>query len=91
MARTPPERKNRLQQSPPLQPRTSTFSEADQETLDRFSKDISDYTGRTVSGSAVLRALVRYAGQQRYDWVLAHLPPLIEQEMTSGRTWGKKK
>jgi hypothetical protein len=61
--------------APRYGPRTSTFSEADQETLDRFSKDISDYTGRTVSGSAVLRALVRYAGQQRYDWVLAHLPP----------------
>jgi hypothetical protein len=45
---------------------------------------VSDYTGHTVSGSAIVRALVRYAGQQRYDWGLAYLSPLIEQEITAG-------
>lgn len=42
-----PEEEKSAPAEPPLRPRTSTFSEADQQTLDRFSKDISDYTGRT--------------------------------------------
>jgi hypothetical protein len=60
------------------------------EALQQLSRDATDFLGRTVSGSAVLRALVRQAAQQG--------PPerdafflLIEQELKSGVTWGKKR
>jgi hypothetical protein len=91
MASAKPKGKKSLPQKPLLQVRTITLTPADQATLDRLSKDVSDYTGRIVSGSAIVRALVRYAGQQRYDWGLAYLSPLIEQEMTAGVQWGKRK
>jgi hypothetical protein len=59
--------------------------------LDRLSKDLSDYTGRTVGGSAVIRALLRFAGLQPYHWALSTLAPLVEAEMSAGVLWGKKK
>jgi hypothetical protein len=78
-------------QPPPLQMRMFTVTQDDQATLDRLSKDLRDYSGRAVSASAVLRALVRFAGRQPYQWGLTELSPLIEQEMGAGVLWGKKK
>jgi hypothetical protein len=78
MAYAQPKGKEPPPQKPLLQVRAITLSRADQDILTRLSKDVSDYTGRTVSGSAIVRALVRYAGQHRYDWGLAYLFPLIE-------------
>jgi hypothetical protein len=83
--------KKSLPQKLLLQVKTVTITQSDQDTLDRLSKDVSDYTGRTVSGSAIVRALVRYVGQQRYDWGLAYLSPLIEQEITAGVLWGRER
>jgi hypothetical protein len=90
MTRAQPKSKKSLPQNPPLQVKTITITQADQDTLDRLGRDLTDYTGRAVSGSAIVRALVCYAGQQRYDWGLAYLSPLIEQEMSTGIVWGKK-
>jgi hypothetical protein len=60
------------------------------EVLQRLSRDASDFLGRTVSSSAIVRALVRQIDQQG--------PPasdalflLVEKEMKGGRLWGKKK
>jgi len=61
------------------------------EVLARLSQDATDYTGRKVSGSAVVRALLRYADAQGYEWGIANLCPLIENEMSGGVLWGKKK
>jgi hypothetical protein len=82
MARAKPKGKKPPPQRLPL---------ADQDILDRLSTELTDYTSRTISGSAVIRALIRYAGQQPYQWDLSALSPLVEQEMGAGVLWGKKR
>jgi hypothetical protein len=69
---------------------TFTLTEDVAEMLRRLSSDATDFLGRTVSVSAIVRALVRQLDQQG--------PPasdalflLVEKEMKSGRIWGKKK
>jgi hypothetical protein len=59
-------------------------------TLQRLSQEATDFLGRTVSSSAIVRALVRYIDQQG--------PPasdalflVVEQELKDGVIWGKKK
>jgi len=59
--------------------------------LQSFSQDAKDFTGRAVGDSAILRALVRYAGQQGEQWLREQIFPLIEQELDAGIVWGKKK
>ena len=51
--------------------------------------DATDSSGRRASGSAVIRALLRYANQQGYDWVRQELVPLIEAEQRQ-RIWGSR-
>lgn len=58
--------------------------------LSRVVQDAKDYTGRTVSGSSVVRALLRYTALQGYEWEKAELFPLIETELTTGLVWGKE-
>ena len=60
-------------------------------TLDSIAQDASDAIGWTVSGSAIVRALLRHADEQGGGWIKARLFPLIEQEIQSGMVWGKKK
>lgn len=76
---------------PPGIIRSLSVTPADVRTLDRIAQDASDYIGWTVSGSAIVRALLRYADQQSGEWVKEHLFPLVEQEIQSGTVWGKKK
>jgi hypothetical protein len=78
-------------EKPALVVHSLTLTHADEEILEHLSKDVSDYTGRTISGSAVLRALLRHADRQGYQWFLAQVSPFIEAEMTSGILWGKQK
>jgi len=59
--------------------------------LKRLSRDASDYIGWTVSSSAIVRALVRYAEQQPPGWATSQLFPLVEREIASGTVWGRKK
>jgi hypothetical protein len=91
MARATPRGKKPRPQKPPLLVRTITLTQTDQATLDRLSKDMSDYTGRTISGSAIVRALIRYASQQPATWALSQLAPFVEQELSIGLLWGKQK
>lgn len=79
-----------LQESPPLAVHAFTLTPDVIETLQRLSRDATDFLGRTVSSSAIVRALVRQIDQ--------HGPPasdalflLVEKEMKGGRRWGKKK
>jgi hypothetical protein len=60
-------------------------------TLHQLSADASDRIGRPISSSAVLRALVAYAGEQSPAWAITELDPLIEREIVAGRVWGSKK
>jgi hypothetical protein len=68
-----------------------TLTQADEAILQNLSRDVSDYTGRKISGSAILRALLRYTDQQGYPWLLSQVSPFIEAEISSGVVWGKTK
>jgi hypothetical protein len=80
--------------SPPEQPQlavhTVTLTPDVVEVLQRLSSDASDFLGRKVSSSAIVRALVRQIDQQGPPACDA-LFILVEQEMKDGRIWGKKK
>ena len=71
--------------------RSHTLSHEANTILQQLSQNASDALGWTVSGSAVVRALLRYVEQQPAPWASATLHPLIEQEIASGRIWGSKK
>ena len=71
--------------------RSLTLTPATDEVLQRVSQDASDFVGRTVSSSAVVRALLRHAEQQGAQWIAARIFPLVEAELSSGVTWGKRK
>jgi hypothetical protein len=71
--------------------RTHTLTEENERTLQQLSQETSDVIGWTVSNSAVVRALLRYATEQPSSWVSTTLAPLIEQEMQTGIIWGSKK
>jgi hypothetical protein len=73
---------------PRLFPRSFTLTP----TVDNLlSQDAKDYTGQAVSSSAILRALVHYADQQGEEWIRSQIFPLIEQELSAGVIWGKKR
>ena len=71
--------------------RTLSLTPEDLQTLDRIAQEASDYIGWTVSGSAIMRGLLRHANQQGMGWIREQLAPLIEDEMQRGTVWGKKK
>lgn len=70
---------------------TITLARQDETVLERLSGDASDFVGRKVSGSAILRSLVRYAAAQGEQWAREHVFSLVEREMSSGTVWGSKK
>jgi hypothetical protein len=75
----------------PLKVHTVKLTPAVAEILQRLSQDASDALGWTVSSSAMIRALIRQAGKQPTEWVIAELYLLIEEEIARGRVWGSKK
>jgi hypothetical protein len=83
-ARTKPPKQHLMIRSLTLTQETNRF-------LLRVSQEASDSLGWTVSGSAIVRALLRYAAQQPPSWVPRTLLPLIEQEINAGVLWGSKK
>jgi hypothetical protein len=68
-----------------------TLAMTDREILQRLRQDATDSIGRSVSSSAIMRALVRYADQQDETWAREQLFSLVEQEFNAGIIWGKKK
>jgi hypothetical protein len=71
----------------------STFkiSEGARSVLASLSRDATDIIGREISQAAVLRGLVRLAEQQDDQWIREKLVPTIEEELSAGTTWGRKK
>ena len=59
--------------------------------LKALAQEASNRGGRTISGSAILRALVRYAAQQGRAWQRETIFPVLEEEIASGTVWGTKK
>src|SRR6476659_10219341 len=86
-------RRNRQpqEQEEPLKVVSVKLTSALEQILQQLSREASDRLGWTVSSSAILRALVSYAGQQPISWVLSELMPVIEQEIAAGRVWGSKR
>lgn len=60
-----------------------------EDILRRLSSDASDYIGRAVSNSAIVRALLRQVDQQGPPAVDA-LFVQVEKELKSGVRWGKE-
>jgi len=75
----------------PLAIHSITLTPPDAETLQQLGQEATDYIGRTVSASAIVRVLVRYAGQQGEAWARERLFPFVEQELNAGVRWGKTK
>ena len=71
--------------------RSLTHTYKTEDITRRLAQDATDYIGRTVSNSALIRALIRYADTQGTDWTRYTLFPFIERELESGMVWGKKK
>jgi hypothetical protein len=69
---------------------TFTLTEDVAEMLRRLSGDATDFLGRTVSVSAIVRALVRHVDHQGPPAADA-LFLLVEKEMKAGRVWGRKR
>jgi hypothetical protein len=76
---------------PPLAIRSFTFTPDADDALRHLSSDASDYIGRRVSGSAIVRALLQYADRRGEMWGREELCPFVERELSSGLVWGKKK
>jgi hypothetical protein len=58
--------------------------------LKRLSTDASDFLGRSISSSAIVRALVRQIGRQgREEQQVLFLE--VEKELNAGVRWGKQK
>ena len=70
----------------PLQPTGVTLTPTEVATLDRLAKEQSDFIGRTISRSTVLRALVRLAEVKIRPLELRNA---IEEELQQGRKWGQ--
>jgi hypothetical protein len=84
-------KKTPSKEKPALYVHTMTLTMADKKILQQLGAEATDYIGRTVSGSAIIRVLLRYAKEQKEPWVVTQLCPLIEQELNAGVMWGKKK
>jgi hypothetical protein len=69
---------------------TFTLTEDEVGRLQQLSSDATDFLGRAVSVSAIVRALVRQVDQQSPPAADA-LFFLVAKEMQDGRIWGKKK
>jgi hypothetical protein len=75
----------------PLLIRTHTLTHNTHRALGQLSQEATDTLGWTVSNSALVRALIRYAIQQPQGWKTEALFPLVEQEIEAGTLWGSKK
>ena len=84
----------RAKKNPPIEPPVIhflTMTPTTAKTLQRLSAAASDYIGRTVSESAIVRALLRHIEQYPASWVQARIFPFVEKELESGVVWGSKK
>jgi hypothetical protein len=75
----------------PVLVRSHALTVSTQSTLNYLSHDATDYIGSEVSNSAIVRALIRYVDQQDTLWIRETIFPLVEEEMSRGTRWRKKK
>jgi hypothetical protein len=70
---------------------TVVLTKENVDLLKTLAQEASAQGGRTISGSAILRALVRYADKQGPAWQRENILPVLEEVMASGTVWGTKK
>jgi hypothetical protein len=83
---TTPTRKKRAPAAPlPLTVTAIALTAAERATLDRLAQEQSDFLGRKISRSTLVRALIRFAER---NIVALELRAYIEVELKQGRKWG---
>jgi hypothetical protein len=87
MART---KKPPTQEKPQLAIHSVTLSAEESAILDRLSQEATDFLGRSISNSAVLRALLRQIDKQGPS-AADNLCFEVERELKAGVLWGRKK
>src|SRR5689334_4341305 len=70
---------------------TVVLTKENVDLLKRWAQEASVQGGRTISGSAILRALVRYAEKHGTAWQRKNILPVLEEEIASGTVWGTTK
>lgn len=78
------------QEKPQLSIHSVTLSAEESAILRRLSSSATDFLGRSISSSAVLRALLRQIDKQGLPAAGA-LFLEIEEELKAGVRWGKQK
>jgi hypothetical protein len=86
---TPKKAKSKPVPRPEFLIRTVSLTPVEDEALRQLANDASYYIGRTISGAAIVRALIRQAVQQGPPAADA-LFVLVEKELKDGVRWGKK-
>ena len=87
MART---KKPPTQEKPQFSIHTISLTDGEVKVLGRLNQEASDFLGRTISSSAVIRALLRQIGKQgpaEADALFIE----IEEELKAGMRWGKQR
>ena len=83
----PPRKKATTPATPaPLNSVGVSLTHAEVATLDRLAQEQSDFMGRAISRSTILRALVRLAETKIRPLELRNA---IEEELQQGRKWGQ--
>jgi hypothetical protein len=83
-------KKSTKAEKPAFSIRTINVTDNEVAILNRLSRDATDFLGRTVSSSAIVRALVRQIekhGPSAADDLFFE----VERELKAGTVWGKKK
>lgn len=83
-------KKTKAKNKPSLVRRSYKIDSGVQDTLDGMSRDLTDILGHPVSQAAVIRSLVRWAGRQGYGWVKEQIASLVEEELNTGVSWGRR-
>jgi hypothetical protein len=82
--KSPPQKLELLVSSLTLTSTTATI-------VREIGEDASDALGWKVGRSAVVRALLSYAGGQSARWIQDNLHPLMEKELQDGIVWGHRR
>lgn len=78
-----------IKKKPSLTIHSVSLASDTEKILAQLSSDASDFIGRSISASAIMRALLRYVDQQGSPTADAVFT-LIEKELRRGVMWGKK-
>jgi len=82
--------KKEVEKKPEFSIHTITLTPDVVEALKRLSQEATDFLGRSISNSAIIRALVRQVEKQGPPAIDA-LFLEVERELKAGVMWGKKR